>query len=76
MHLLVDADLMPLSTCPVQANKDKMKNVGNLIDTVAEKTGKEGRQRKKMRNLAAYKGYDTEILRNFFKKNDIRPLIP
>ncbi len=43
MHLLVDADLMPLSTCPVQANKDKMKNVGNLIDTVAAKTGKEGR---------------------------------
>ncbi len=43
MHLLFDADSMQLSTCPANANEDKMKNVVNLIDIVAEKAGNKER---------------------------------
>ena len=38
VHLLVDANGILLTDCSVQSNEYDMKNVGNLIDTVAVKT--------------------------------------
>jgi transposase len=76
IHLLVDAEGMPLSACSAPANEDERKHVGKLIETVAVKTGKAGRPRKNVRRLAADKGYDADALRNFLKKKGIQPQIP
>ena len=42
IHLLVDADGMPLSACSAPANEDESKHVGPLLEMVAVKTGKPG----------------------------------
>ena len=76
IHLLVDAEGMPLSAFSAPANEDERKHVGKLLETVAVKTGKAGRPRKNVRSLAADKGYDAAALRNFLKKKGIRPQIP
>ncbi len=47
IHLLVDADLMPMLAYSARTNKDKMKHVGNLIDTVAAKTGNAAQEHEK-----------------------------
>ena len=76
IHLLVDAEGMPLSACSAPANEDERKHVGKLLETVSVKTGKAGRPRKNVRRLAADKGYDADALRNFLKKKGIQPQIP
>ncbi len=40
IHLLVDADRMPMAACSAQANEDERKYVGPLLDMIAVKTGK------------------------------------
>jgi transposase len=76
IHLLVDAEGMPLSACSAPANEDERKHVGKLLEAVAVKTGKAGRPRKNVRRLAADKGYDSDALRSFLKKKGIQPQIP
>ena len=60
IHLLVDAEGMPLSACSAPANEDERKHVGKLIETVA---GKAGRPRKNVKRLAADTGYDADVTR-------------
>ncbi len=76
IHLLVDAEGMPLSACSALANEDERKHVGKLLEAIVVKTGKAGRPRKNVRRLAADKGYDSDALRSFFKKKGIQPQIP
>ena len=42
IHLLVDADGMPLSACSAPANEDERKHAGTLIETVAVKKNRKG----------------------------------
>ncbi|MGR0481565.1 MAG: transposase [Candidatus Electronema sp. V4] len=76
IHLLADADGMPLSACSAPANKDERKQVGPLLDMIAVKTGKLGRPPQKPQIIAADKGYDSDQLRDFLKRKGIRPQIP
>ena len=76
IHLLVDADGMPLSACSAPANKDERKQVGPLLEMIAVKTGKPGRPPQKPQRIAADKGYDSDPLRDFLKSKGIRPQIP
>lgn len=76
IHLLVDAEGMPLSACSAPANEDERKQVGRLLETVEVKTGKPGRPPKKLRRIAADKGYDSDALRNFLKEKGVQPQIP
>ncbi|MGX9728436.1 MAG: transposase [Candidatus Electronema sp. VV] len=76
MHLLVDADGMPLSACSAPENKDERKQVGPLLEMIAGKTGKPGRPPQKPQKIAADKGYDSDQMRDFLKSKGIRPQIP
>lgn len=76
IHLLVDAHGMPLSACSAPANEDERKQVGLLLEMVAVKTGKLGRPPKKLRRIAADKGYDPDALRKFLKEKGIQPQLP
>ncbi|MGR0480374.1 MAG: transposase [Candidatus Electronema sp. V4] len=76
IHLLADADGMPLSACSAPANKDERKQVGPLLDMIAVKKGKPERPPQKPQIIAADKGYDSDQLRDFLKSKGIRPQIP
>jgi len=76
IHLFVDAQGMPLSAFSAPANEDERKHVEELLEKVEVKTGKSGRLRKKVKRLAADKGYDSNDLRDFLKENGIQPQIP
>ncbi|MGR0481464.1 MAG: transposase [Candidatus Electronema sp. V4] len=76
IHLIADADGMPLSACSAPANKDERKQVGPLLDMIAVKTGKLGRPPQKPQRIAADKGYDSDQLKDFLKRKGIRPQIP
>jgi transposase len=76
IHLLVDADGMPLSACSAPANKDERKQVGPLLEMIAVKIGKPGRPPQKPQRIAADKGYHSDPLRDFLKSKGIRPQIP
>ncbi|HSN23335.1 MAG TPA: hypothetical protein VLS45_04070 [Methylomicrobium sp.] len=43
MHLLADAEGMPLSAYSATADEDERKHAGPLLEMVAVKTGKPGR---------------------------------
>ena len=76
IHLLVDAQGMPLSAFSAPADEDERRHVEELLEAVEVKTGKARRPRKKVRRLAADKGYDSDALRNSLKEKGIQPQIP
>ena len=76
IHLLVDAQGMPLSAFSAPANEDERKHVEELLEKVEVKTGKPGRPPKKVKRLAADKGYDSNALRDSLKEKGIQPQIP
>jgi IS5 family transposase len=76
IHLLVDAEEMPVSAVTTTANADERKQVPHPLDWIEVKTGKWGRPAKKLRRIAADKGYDFEELRNFLLGRGIKPQIP
>ncbi len=59
IHLLVDAEGMPMSAFSTPANGDERKQVAHLIETVEVKTGNPGRPPKKIKKIAGDKGYDS-----------------
>ncbi len=61
---------MLLSAYSALANKDKMKHVSKLIETVSVKNGQARRPCKNVRELAADKGYDADEMRNYLKKTE------
>lgn len=76
IHLLVDAEGMPLSAVTTAANEDERKQVEPLLDQIEVKTGRAGRPPKKTRRLAGDKGYDSEKLRTFLRHKGIQPQLP
>jgi hypothetical protein len=76
IHSLTDATGMPLSTCTTPANGDERAQVIPLLDSLHVRTGKQGRPRKRLRVLAADKGYDAQDLRRRLRTRGIRPQLP
>jgi IS5 family transposase len=76
IHTLTDATGMPLSTRTTPANGDERAQVLPLLDTLHVRTGKQGRPRKRLKVLAADKGYDAKDLRRRLRTRGIRPQIP
>jgi transposase len=76
IHLLVDAEGMPVSAVTSPANEDERKQVEPLLEMIEVKTGKRGRPPRKIKRLAADKGYDSEKLREFLRRKGIQPQIP
>ncbi|MEH1973080.1 MAG: transposase [Nostoc sp.] len=67
---------MPLSNSTTAANGNEREQVLPLLDKVKLKTLKRGRPRKRVRVLAADKGYDSKQQRASLRKRGIRPQIP
>jgi IS5 family transposase len=76
IHSLTDAAGMPLSTRTTPANGDERAQVIPLLDTLHVRTGKQGRPRKRLKVLAADKGYDAKDLRRRLRARGMRPQIP
>ncbi|MGX9728046.1 MAG: transposase [Candidatus Electronema sp. VV] len=76
IHLIVDAEGMPILALSTSADADERKQVKPLLDGIKIKTGRVGRPAKKMRRLAADKGYDSEELRKHLRAKGIHPQIP
>jgi transposase len=76
IHSLTDAAGMPLSARTTPANGDERAQVIPLLDGLRVRTGQRGRPRKRLKVLAADKGYDAKDLRRRLRKRGIRPQIP
>jgi IS5 family transposase len=76
IHTLTDATGMPLATRTTPANGDERAQVLPLLDSLHVHTGKQGRPRKRLKVLAADKGYDAKDLRQRLRARGIRPQIP
>ncbi len=58
------------------ANGSERKQIIPLLDSIKLKTLKKGRPRKKVKVLAADKGYDSKEKRSALRKRGIRPQLP
>lgn len=67
---------MPLANCTTPGNGSKRKQVIPLLNSVKVKTNSPGRPRKRVKVLAADKGYDSKHLRATLRKRGIRPQLP
>lgn len=76
IHTLTEANGMPLANKTTPANGDERAQVIPLLDAVAPKTGKPGRPRKRLRVIAADKGYDSKELRSTIRRRGIKPQLP
>jgi transposase len=75
IHSLTDAAGMPLAARTTPANGDERAQVIPLLDSLHIRTGKRGRPRKRLKVLAADKGYDAKDLRQCLRTRGIRPQI-
>ena len=76
IHTLTEGGGMPLANCTTPANGNEREQVILLLDKVKLKILKRGRPRKRIRVLAADKGYDSKQKRADLRKRGIRPQIP
>lgn len=76
IHSLVDANGMPLAASTTAANASEREQVIPLLDAVKVNTGKPGRPPKRVKVLAADKGYDSKELRETIRRRGIRPQFP
>ena len=76
IHLLVDAEGMPLSAVTTAADRDERTQVETLLEGIKVRTGSPGRPPKKPKRVAGDKGYDSEELRETLRGRGIRPQIP
>ncbi len=67
---------MPLSNLTTAANGSEREQIIPLLDRVKLKTLKRGRPKKRVKVLAADKGYDSQEKRAIFRKRGIRPQLP
>ncbi len=67
---------MPLANRTTPANGSEPDQVIPLLDSVKVKTKKPGRPRKRVKVLAAGKGYDSKDKRAALRKRGIRPQWP
>jgi hypothetical protein len=76
IHSLTDGGGMPLANRTTPANGDERAQVLPLLDAVKVHTGKRGRPRKRLKVIAADKGYDAKALRQQLRKRGIRAQLP
>lgn len=76
IHLLVDLGGMPLAALTTAANANEREQVEPLLDQIKVQTLKPGRPPKKVKKLAADKGYDSKQLREDIRLRGIQPQIP
>ncbi|MBE8992619.1 transposase [Nostoc sp. LEGE 12450] len=76
IHTLTEGNGMPLANCTTAANGSERDQVLPLLDRVKLKTLKRGRPRKRLKVLAADKGYDSKEKRAALRKRGIRPQWP
>lgn len=60
IHTLTEGNGMPLSNCTTAANGSEREQILPLLDSVKLKTLKKGRPKKRVKVLAADKGYDSQ----------------
>ena len=63
---------MPLANCTTAANGSEREQILPLLDSVKLKTLKRGRPKKRVKVLAADKGYDSKEKRAALRKRGIR----
>lgn len=76
IHSITDSKGMPLNAIQTPANGDERQQVEPLLDGINPLTGKRGRPRKRLKKLAADKGYDDKKLRDKLRRRGIKPEIP
>ena len=76
IHSIVDARGMPLTVCITGANASERAQVLPRLDSLDVRTGKSGRPRRRPKQLAADKGYDSKELRAELRRRNIRPELP
>jgi IS5 family transposase len=76
IHTLTEGNGMPLANTTTAANDSEREQIIPLLDRVKLKTLKQGRPRKRIKVLAADKGYDSQEKRTIFRKRGIRPPLP
>ena len=67
---------MPIANCTTAANGSEREQILPLLDSVKLKTLKPGRPKKRVKVLAADKGYDSKEKRSALRKRGIRPQLP
>ena len=67
---------MPLSSSTTSANGSEREQVMPLLDSIVVKSNRPGRPRKRVKVLAADRGYDSKDLRRTLRKRGIRPQLP
>ncbi len=67
---------MPLANRITPANSSEREQVVPLLSSIQVKTNSPGRPRKRVKVLAADKGYDSKDLRAALRKRGIRPQLP
>ena len=76
IHTLTDGNGMPLSNSTTAANGSEREQVMPLLKSILVKNNQPGRPRKRVKVLAADKGYDSKDLRAALRKRGIRPQLP
>jgi IS5 family transposase len=76
IHTLTDRAGMPWSSCTTPATGDGWAQVIPLLDALHVRAGRRGRRRKRLKVLAADKGYEAKDLRRRLRTRGIRPQIP
>ena len=76
IHTLTEGNGMPLANCTTAANGSEREQIIPLLDKVRLKTLKRGRPKKRVKVLAADKGYDSKEKRAALRKRGIRPQLP
>ena len=76
IHTLTEGSGMPIANCTTAANGSEREQILPLLDSVKLKTLKPGRPRKRVKVLAADKGYDSKEKRAALRKRGIRPQLP
>ena len=76
IHTLTDGNGLPLANRTTAANGNEREELVPLIDSIKVKTGKRGRPRKRLKVIAADKGYDCQKQRAALRRRGIRPQLP
>ena len=76
IHTLTEGNGMPLANCTTPANGSERDQVIPLLDKIKVKTNQPGRPRKRVKVLAADKGYDSIEKSAALRQRGIRPPFP
>ena len=76
IHTLTDGNGMPLSNSTTSANGSEQEQVIPLLESILVNNNQPGRPRKRVKVLAADKGYDSKDLRAALRKRGLRPQLP